>query len=121
MELSFYEETLYSKLAFASEAEFELKSAKIRTLSDTWQSLINQLIVMREAGGVWNQPEKRWEFDLGDNKRYFYHVKSGTQEWYKNAVLHRDDGPAVHYRGCDIYYLEGVKMSQYDFKSRRKK
>jgi antitoxin component YwqK of YwqJK toxin-antitoxin module len=44
-----------------------------------------------------------------------------SEEWYQNGYMHRGDGPAyVHYtdRKVEIYYLNGVRMSEGDYNYR---
>jgi len=54
------------------------------------------------------------EFDVIRNK-YTSHIKltDGTQKWYKNGVLHREDGPAIiEPNGHQVWYFNGRKYSR---------
>jgi antitoxin component YwqK of YwqJK toxin-antitoxin module len=42
-----------------------------------------------------------------DNERYCIEYEGGDKYWYKNGLLHRENGPAVISQYCQIWYLNG--------------
>ena len=42
--------------------------------------------------------------------------ESGTKKWYKNGELHREDGPAIEYSyGNKEWWLNDIPYSEYEF------
>ena len=42
--------------------------------------------------------------------------EDGDKAWYKNGIIHRDDGPALEYlEGIKKWYLNGEELSEEEF------
>ena len=42
--------------------------------------------------------------------------EDGTQEWFLNGKLHREDGPAIIAGGYQVWFLDGKKVTEVDVK-----
>ena len=51
------------------------------------------------------------EIDLGGG--YSQRIYSGYKYWYINGELHREDGPAIEYRGgSKEWWLNGIEVTE---------
>lgn len=86
-----------SELMFESLDEFieEMKTHGVAGI----EIREDNVLIVKFSDGV-----ARW---YRGKKLFFMELPDGTQEWYKNGFLHRDEGPASICKGVKDYYVEG--------------